>query len=1216
MKIKPMLGSFAIDGIEYIESSESRALVEHRVPGLAGNYFQDMGSVPNSIVISGTKSGDEARDNFLTGIREIFNKGEPTTFVADINTATDITDVVIEDLEVAEIGGSPDSFRYLIKLRKYVKPPEPPATGLLDAGILGDALSLVEGAMNALDALGSIPNLGDPTGPVRGALDAIQVATDGLDQTVNDLRNLFGETATESPVSGPGAAGGGPSAPTPPAGNLGIGGASTPPTTSVQPTTTITSAPVPSAGRLRIDPTDPRIDGATGTVLQSMLKAPETAEAAGRLVGGVQSGELAGIQGDNSEAAKQLASAHGTEPSQLISPGQDAALALDAASPLNAPPTILLRSEVRSDPARLSAALAEVGRTFDFFQQGQLVPCASAASAIPVPNLVPSSFCRVQAVAPMAKALVLDEETTEPVKEVIKEGPQCQTALDIGFVHFNSDRHVLMPEGPTPEPSGEAPGEGADGLPILARALAHAQQHPQREMLVAGHCDTTGSIQYNLQLSARRANSAFFVLQGHIHKEDWVKSALLDGGHADDWRRILRWVHKQYGLDCEASDPARPDSAKDMKAIKGFQRGYNEQVDELAQSGTNPFAPGFKDKIPTSQMGFVGISTWRAFFDFYQRELMRLLNLPSYDQLRKIQDAVKLVRPPTQGCGEFHSRDLAERASRRERGYREKADPPRPKDRRVEILFFDPGETPPFDCHPTTDVLKCDPLKCLLYKDNSFVQRPLPPLDKQLTTKVALVGVGVMQRGSSDFTAERNFSPLLKEKARFRIRLDDLPVPFEGTLRIVVSRPTDDGFGPVAILEQKVCSLTEKQIDVAVEWVGKTDRDVPRQLSARTTPNLNNNGAPMHLPLREMKKDDNVRHGVYVVERIELAEKDGIVIASDKPQDPGLVVPVICTLFFDMNLFVSSLHHFGIGDGVNFNAPYVDEIRRAILAVARSHYGGMGIRFAITRTRTASVGFMIHIKDTVAFLDPTGAGVIPGGTVTKERGAGFVVSHNIFAWIEESFGSNTSSDRLTIEIGPTGMLNRNVDQNSDDSKVLHEVFGPLGVAKDSKSNPFLLPDAETPKPTKPRTVTAGRVEGEVTDLDAANTSVSVSDGGVFTVTTINPSIVPAQRAADIQRALNAFTNSVGAFAAHELGHALGLVAKADPSKTKIDVPGKGAVLSPLAGGDDGGHNRPPQGTLMDPGETIRLRTIFTPGKRLAFGASDRRYLLDCFPERP
>jgi hypothetical protein len=191
MKIKPMLGDFELDDIEYIESSESRALVEHRVPGLAGNYFQDMGTVPNTIVIVGTKTGDETRDEFLTAIREIFNKGEQTTFVADINTATDITDVVIQDLEVAEISGAPDSFRYIIKLRKYIEPPEPPATGLLDTGILGDALAAL-GVMDLLDNLVTIPDVGDPSVPLNGAMDGVRSATQGLAEATAPLNQIFG----------------------------------------------------------------------------------------------------------------------------------------------------------------------------------------------------------------------------------------------------------------------------------------------------------------------------------------------------------------------------------------------------------------------------------------------------------------------------------------------------------------------------------------------------------------------------------------------------------------------------------------------------------------------------------------------------------------------------------------------------------------------------------------------------------------------------------------------------------------------------------------------------------------------------------------------------------------------------------------------------------------------------------------------------------------
>jgi hypothetical protein len=60
--------------------------------------------------------------------------------------------VVIRDLQVSEIGGPAPAFRYALTLRRYVEPPEPPSTDLLDAGILDDALSVTD----TLDALGSI----------------------------------------------------------------------------------------------------------------------------------------------------------------------------------------------------------------------------------------------------------------------------------------------------------------------------------------------------------------------------------------------------------------------------------------------------------------------------------------------------------------------------------------------------------------------------------------------------------------------------------------------------------------------------------------------------------------------------------------------------------------------------------------------------------------------------------------------------------------------------------------------------------------------------------------------------------------------------------------------------------------------------------------------------------------------------------------------------
>jgi len=40
MKNKPMLGKYELEGIEYVEALESRALVEHRVPAWQGTIFR------------------------------------------------------------------------------------------------------------------------------------------------------------------------------------------------------------------------------------------------------------------------------------------------------------------------------------------------------------------------------------------------------------------------------------------------------------------------------------------------------------------------------------------------------------------------------------------------------------------------------------------------------------------------------------------------------------------------------------------------------------------------------------------------------------------------------------------------------------------------------------------------------------------------------------------------------------------------------------------------------------------------------------------------------------------------------------------------------------------------------------------------------------------------------------------------------------------------
>lgn len=169
----------------------------------------------------------------------------------------------------------------------------------------------------------------------------------------------------------------------------------------------------PAAPDLQIDPTDKRIDVGAKFALQRMLKVSDTAVDAARLIRGINGGTLAGIFGDDLLTAVKVAQAHGTQRWLLVPKGEDAALVLDAAAPLDAPPTIIFRGDtpdIRNKPTRLDPALQKASRTFDLWQRRQIGPCAASASASPVQNLVPSSFCHL----PAQDLLVIITEAGEP----------------------------------------------------------------------------------------------------------------------------------------------------------------------------------------------------------------------------------------------------------------------------------------------------------------------------------------------------------------------------------------------------------------------------------------------------------------------------------------------------------------------------------------------------------------------------------------------------------------------------------------------------------------------------------------------------------------------------------------------------------------------------------------------------------------------------------
>ncbi|MGD2088498.1 MAG: DNA circularization N-terminal domain-containing protein [Candidatus Aminicenantes bacterium] len=114
------LAEIELTGIQNIKTDETRSLVKHRIPGLEGDLIQDLGRKPTTVSFEGIFKGEEALDHIET-LRQKFKDREPAAFVSDITDSTDVTEVVIENFMVYQVGGKPDYYTYSISLKEYVE---------------------------------------------------------------------------------------------------------------------------------------------------------------------------------------------------------------------------------------------------------------------------------------------------------------------------------------------------------------------------------------------------------------------------------------------------------------------------------------------------------------------------------------------------------------------------------------------------------------------------------------------------------------------------------------------------------------------------------------------------------------------------------------------------------------------------------------------------------------------------------------------------------------------------------------------------------------------------------------------------------------------------------------------------------------------------------------------------------------------------------------
>ncbi|HZV02100.1 MAG TPA: alkaline phosphatase family protein [Planctomycetota bacterium] len=266
--------------------------------------------------------------------------------------------------------------------------------------------------------------------------------------------------------------------------------------------------------------------------------------------------------------------------------------------------------------------------------------------------------------------------------------------------HFHFDSAVLLPiyEPDQNDDSLDTSGTPDPGsLHVIATCLREAREHPERKLLVTGHADTTGSAAYNVTLTEKRARSVLAVLLGK--KDDWVTVALAQHKY-EDVQQILSWIAKMPGW--ESCDPGKIDNVPKQQvtdATKAFQDLYSKQFPDRKLDPT----------------GTVDKKTWGAFFDMYSAELEAQLGTDPDGLSSDYQTplASQLYDKKSVGCGKSFPAIQADKDQLRCK-----------ENRRVELIFFDPGQEPTLACHPHEGT--CTPEKCEVFNDRLYKLDPVP----------------------------------------------------------------------------------------------------------------------------------------------------------------------------------------------------------------------------------------------------------------------------------------------------------------------------------------------------------------------------------------------------------------------------------------------------------------------------------------------------------
>lgn len=272
--------------------------------------------------------------------------------------------------------------------------------------------------------------------------------------------------------------------------------------------------------------------------------------------------------------------------------------------------------------------------------------------------------------------------------------------LEMEDVLFHLDSAVMMPENPegtssedgseddatdTEDAEIQAQQETMSGISALSLVFRQFELNPQKRILIAGHTDTSGGVRMNFELSELRAQNVLYLLNGE--REPWA--AVSASRHkVEDYQQIMTFFCYKNGWNC---DPLGVDDIWGDDTEAATQNFFNQLASnsvitpEEAQQIFSEIRGHRQKKWPER--------AWQLVYDLYIQVLCETMGktLEELNTLRTSQLRFAYEDREYIACGESFPIDDAEKQNYRSQ-----------RNRRVEILFFDEGETPELTCPEIT----------------------------------------------------------------------------------------------------------------------------------------------------------------------------------------------------------------------------------------------------------------------------------------------------------------------------------------------------------------------------------------------------------------------------------------------------------------------------------------------------------------------------------